>query len=127
MRSLGDVVVEVLKDFGIATQRAADGIFRPPIAIAHGAYQFGLQPLVVQHRQMSIKDRSVLAAQFRMNRVAVAFDFAGCLGHRIGEPFQLGIDGTAFNKTARDSEPLAVENESLADCDAGGNGDALKF
>ena len=76
---------------------------------------------------MGFKDGGILPAQFGMDRIAVAFDLDGRLGHSPGQAFQFSVDGTAGDKPAGDSESLAVEHERFANRDARRNGDTLKF
>ncbi len=68
---------------------------------------------------MGGEDRSVLAAEFGLDGVAIAFDLAAGLRDGGGEPLELGVDGAAGHEPARDAESLAVEDERLADRDAG--------
>ena len=117
--ALRDVVVEVLKDLRIPAQRAADGIFRPEVLVADGAGELRLQAIVVEHRQMGVEDGGILLAQLGPDRVAVALDLVGRLGDGVLEPLELGIDGAALDEPARDPETLAVEDERLANRDAG--------
>jgi hypothetical protein len=117
--TLRDVVVEALEHLRVAAQRPADGVLGPEVAVADGAGQLLLELRVVEHRQMGGEDGGVLPAEFRLDGVAIPLDLAGGLGDRLGEALEFGVDGTASHEPARDAESLAVEDERLADRDAG--------
>ena len=68
-------MLHVLKDFGIAAQRAADGIFGRVVPIADHALQFAPQLGIAEHLQMGVEDGGVLIAQFARHRFAIALDF----------------------------------------------------
>ena len=124
---LRDVIIEALEDLGISPQCAADGIFRPPVSIPYGTRQFLLQPLIVQHRQMGVKDRRVLLAQFLADGIAVPFDFGRCLSHSVRQPLQFRVNGATGNEPPGNPEALAVEHERFADGHPRRNGNTLKF
>jgi len=73
----------------------------------------------VEHRQVRLEDRGVLPAELGADRVAIPLHLAGRLGHGRGEAGELGVDGAPLDEPARNPEALAVEDESLADRDAG--------
>ena len=117
--TLRDVVVEVLEHLRVAAERPADGVFGPEVLIANGAGQLRLELGVVEHRQMGGEDGGVLATELGLDGVAVALDLAAGLRDGVGEPLELGVDGAAGHEPARDAESLAVEDERLADRNAG--------
>ena len=127
VRAMGDVVVEALEDLRIASQRAADGVLRPPVAIPDGTGELLLELLVMQHRPLRVEDGGVLVAELVADAVAVALELAGGLGHGLREPGQFGVDRAALDEPPRNAEALAVEDQRLADRHAGGDGDALEL
>ena len=68
---------------------------------------------------MGGEDGGVLAPELGLDGVAVALDLAAGLRDGVGEPLELGVDGAAGHEPARDAESLAVEDERLADRNAG--------
>ena len=116
---LRDVVVEILKHLRVAAERAAHGVFRPPIAVADRRGQLVLQLGVVEHRQVGIEDGGVLLAEFGPDRIAVSLDLPGGFGDGMLQPGELCIDGTPLHEPARNPEALAVEDERFTDRDAG--------
>ena len=75
-------MLHVLKDFGIAAQRAADGIFGRIMPVADHGLQFAPQLGIAEHLQMGVEDGGVLIAQFARDRFAIALDFDAGGGDR---------------------------------------------
>ena len=73
----------------------------------------------MKHRQVGLEDGSVLIAELNADRIAVALHLTGGLGHGDGQAGQFGVDGTALDEPPRDAKSLAIEDQRLADRDAG--------
>lgn len=67
---------------------------------------------------MGGKDRAVLIADLRADRVAIATDLLLDGGDGVKESLDFNVDGVARNEPPRDAEALVVDDQGLADGDA---------
>ena len=68
---------------------------------------------------MRLEDRGVLVAEFGADGVAVLLNLTGGLAHGRGQAGEFRVDGAPLHEPPRNAEALAVEDERLADGDAG--------
>lgn len=74
---------------------------------------------------MGGEDGGVLLAELAEHGLAIALDFVAGGDDRLGQSFELVLDGIARNEAARDPKSLVVHHERFAHGYAGRNSNSL--
>ena len=119
-------VAHLLKDAGIAPQRAMDRHFGRHL-LADLLLQLLVQMRIFEHLAVGREDGAVLLAQLIGDRLPVPVDLDRHGLDRAVEARQLGIDRVAIDGATRDDESLVFDDQRFANGNAGRNGNSLQY